>query len=331
MVSPRRIAVLMHGVPGEQAPAGDRPAGAGLRGRLRRGGHAHQSLRGLRPGQGRLARRPGGAGGSGAPASSTTSPAARAGRPPRCSPTSASRSSATCTSPRTCAGAIATCASPGPSAGWWRCGARRVIPFGIAGLTSGRTSHGHRWLGGPVEIARPARLRGGDAVGRGRGRPPRARAAHLGASWSGWPPSRAWRSIDPSGKMEEVLFLVEWPTVAQGLFAHRHLALPAEVLVTAMQSHQRYFPLVDETGALSNRFLYVSNGDPAWTKQITAGQRAGAAGTDRGRGILLREGQGHRPGGDGRATGQDRVPRQSRDHEGQDRAAGGARRGTWRR
>jgi glycyl-tRNA synthetase beta chain len=38
-----------------------------------------------------------------------------------------------------------------------------------------------------------------------------------------------------------------------------------------MQSHQRYFPLVDEAGMLSNRFLYVSNGDPAWTKQITAG------------------------------------------------------------
>ena len=77
--------------------------------------------------------------------------------------------------------------------------------------------------------------------------------------------------IDPGGKLEEVLFLVEKPTVAQGLFAHHHLALPAEVLVTAMQSHQRYFPLLDETGGLSNRFLYVSNGDPAWTKQITAG------------------------------------------------------------
>ncbi len=77
--------------------------------------------------------------------------------------------------------------------------------------------------------------------------------------------------IDPGGKLEEVLFLVERPTVVPGLFAHHHLALPPEVLVTAMQSHQRYFPLVDETGMLSNHFLYVSNGDPAWTKQITAG------------------------------------------------------------
>ena len=71
--------------------------------------------------------------------------------------------------------------------------------------------------------------------------------------------------------MEEVLFLVEWPTVAEGQFAAQHLSLPAEVLETAMQSHQRYFPLVEENGALSNRFLYVTNGDPAWVKQITAG------------------------------------------------------------
>ncbi|MCL5735835.1 MAG: glycine--tRNA ligase subunit beta, partial [Actinobacteria bacterium] len=43
------------------------------------------------------------------------------------------------------------------------------------------------------------------------------------------------------------------------------------VLVTAMQSHQRYFPLVEPNGALSNKFLYVANGDPACSRQITAG------------------------------------------------------------
>ncbi len=38
-----------------------------------------------------------------------------------------------------------------------------------------------------------------------------------------------------------------------------------------MQSHQRYFPLLDADGALSNKFLLVSNGDPAWMDQIRAG------------------------------------------------------------
>ena len=83
--------------------------------------------------------------------------------------------------------------------------------------------------------------------------------------------ARGLSVTDPNGKMEEVLFLVEWPTVVAGEFESRHLALPPEVLVTAMQSHQRYFPLVDAQGTLSSTFLYVSNGDPAWSTQITAG------------------------------------------------------------
>jgi glycyl-tRNA synthetase len=145
-----------------------------------------------------------------------------------------------------------------------------VIPFGIAGLTSGRVSKGHRWQGAPVQIAKPrdyteAMRKAGVIVDH------REREHLIWDELERVAAEQSLEVVDPGGKLEEVLFLVEKPTVAQGLFAHHHLALPAEVLITAMQSHQRYFPLVTETGTLSNRFLYVSNGDPAWTKQITAG------------------------------------------------------------
>jgi glycyl-tRNA synthetase len=145
-----------------------------------------------------------------------------------------------------------------------------VIPFGIAGLTSGRVSRGHRWLGGAVQIGKPrdyreALRRAGVIVDH------RERERVIWDELERVAGEQGLDVIDPGGKLEEVLFLVEKPTVAQGLFAHHHLALPPEVLITAMQSHQRYFPLVDETGTLTNKFLYVSNGDPAWTKQITAG------------------------------------------------------------
>jgi glycyl-tRNA synthetase len=145
-----------------------------------------------------------------------------------------------------------------------------VIPFGIAGLTSARTSLGHRWLGGPVEIARPSdyveamRSVGVTVDHRERERLMWAELRRMAAE-------RGLEVIDPNGKMEEVLFLVERPTVAEGRFGAQHLSLPAEVLETAMQSHQRYFPLVDKNGALSERFLYVTNGDPEWLQQITAG------------------------------------------------------------
>lgn len=145
-----------------------------------------------------------------------------------------------------------------------------VIPFEIAGLTSGRASRGHRTLGGWTEIERPAdyldAMRSVSVLADHR-----EREEYLWMELERMAHEHDLEVIDPSGKMEEVLFLVERPTVLEGLFAHHHLALPAEVLITAMQSHQRYFPLVDQVGGLSNRFLYVTNGDPAWAKQITAG------------------------------------------------------------
>ena len=64
-----------------------------------------------------------------------------------------------------------------------------------------------------------------------------------------------WR--DPAGVIEEVVFLVESPIVLAGSFDERFLELPPRVVETAMQSHQRYFPL---EGA---RFAFVANGgDP---------------------------------------------------------------------
>jgi glycyl-tRNA synthetase beta chain len=59
---------------------------------------------------------------------------------------------------------------------------------------------------------------------------------------------------DPAGVLEEVVYLVESPVVLAGRFDERFLELPARVVVTAMQSHQRYFPL---EGA---RFAFVANG-----------------------------------------------------------------------
>ena len=62
---------------------------------------------------------------------------------------------------------------------------------------------------------------------------------------------------DPTGVLEEVVYLVEWPLVLEGTFDERFLQLPERVIVTAMESHQRYFPLGGD------RFAFVANGgDP---------------------------------------------------------------------
>lgn len=64
----------------------------------------------------------------------------------------------------------------------------------------------------------------------------------------------------------EVVYLAEWPTVLEGTFDERFLALPRRVVETAMESHQRYFPLE------GNRFAFVANGGDPQT--VVAGNEA---------------------------------------------------------
>ncbi|MCX7635893.1 MAG: glycine--tRNA ligase subunit beta, partial [Syntrophales bacterium] len=59
--------------------------------------------------------------------------------------------------------------------------------------------------------------------------------------------------------LEEVTFLVEYPTVVRGSFDAAYLKLPKEVLITSMMSHQKYFPIMDNKGALMPYFLTVNN------------------------------------------------------------------------
>lgn len=115
----------------------------------------------------------------------------------------------------------------------------------------GRSSFGHRFTGGAVEI---------EAAGnyeerlRAAGVEPDAEARR-DQIVAGLDAIGGWR--DPAGVLEEVVYLVESVTVLEGRFDERFLQLPERVVVTAMQSHQRYFPLG------GNRFAFVANGgDP---------------------------------------------------------------------
>lgn len=61
--------------------------------------------------------------------------------------------------------------------------------------------------------------------------------------------------------LEEVVYLVEYPTALCGKFDKEFLALPKEAVITPMKEHQRYFPLFDDTGNLLPKFITVRNGD----------------------------------------------------------------------
>jgi glycyl-tRNA synthetase beta chain len=115
----------------------------------------------------------------------------------------------------------------------------------------GTTSFGHRFTHDSVEIPQAReytdRLREAD-VEPDAGERRRQITEGLDAI-GGW--------SDPAGVLDEVVHLVEKVTVLDGSFDERFLQLPERVVVTAMQSHQRYFPLG------GNRFAFVANGgDP---------------------------------------------------------------------
>ena len=146
----------------------------------------------------------------------------------------------------------------------------RTVPFELHGLTAGDVSRGHRFIGAPATIATAAGYRDAvHAVGVVADHVERRATITDALDAAAKERGCVWR--DPLGKIEEVVHLVEWPSLIVGAIQDEHMRLPPKVLVTAMQSHQRYFPLEREDGSLMPAFLAVSNGDPNFAAGITKG------------------------------------------------------------
>jgi glycyl-tRNA synthetase beta chain len=145
-----------------------------------------------------------------------------------------------------------------------------VVPVAALGLDSGRTTHGHRFQGARAielasadEYAKRLEAEGGviasfdarrDEIRRQLAHAAGSLGASLGAEES------------YAALLDEVAALVEMPTVYAGSFEEQFLSVPPECLVLTMRQNQKYFPLFDAAGKLTNRFLIVSNmrlADPA--------------------------------------------------------------------
>lgn len=71
--------------------------------------------------------------------------------------------------------------------------------------------------------------------------------------------------------LEEIVYLVEYPTALMGDFEAEYLKLPKEVVITPMKEHQRYFPVVDKDKNLMNCFITVRNGDNRFLEIVKEG------------------------------------------------------------
>ena len=147
----------------------------------------------------------------------------------------------------------------------------RVIPVRFAGLTAGNLTRGHRFLApGPHEVATAADLLGvveaAHVVSSEQ-----AREAVIREGVAQAEQRTGARAELPEKTLLEVVNLCEQPTVLVGTFDEEYLRVPEEIIVDAMLMHQRYFPLYDADGKLTNNFIVVSNGDPAHADTITGG------------------------------------------------------------
>lgn len=146
-----------------------------------------------------------------------------------------------------------------------------VVPVEFAGLVAGNATRGHRFLApGPHEVSDADALidvlRGAFVVPSEAEREASIREQVRAVE------ERTGLTADlPAKTMEEVVNLAEYPTVMVGSFDELFLAVPKEITVDAMLVHQRYFPLFNADGTLSNRFLITSNGDPAFEANIVDG------------------------------------------------------------
>ena len=77
-------------------------------------------------------------------------------------------------------------------------------------------------------------------------------------------------AIEP-GLLEEVLYLVEYPTALCGHIDEKYLTLPKEAVITPMRDHQRYFPVLSEEGKLLPKFITVRNGGKEHLEVVTHG------------------------------------------------------------
>ena len=148
-----------------------------------------------------------------------------------------------------------------------------VVPVSALGLSAGRVTQGHRFEAKSATItirdadSHAAQLRdeGSVIAGFAERRAEIVRQLTAAAAKEGLAP------IQDDALLDEVCGLVERPNVLTCHFEEDFLAVPQECLILTMKANQKYFPLLDTAGKLTNKFLVVSNISPSDPSAVIQG------------------------------------------------------------
>jgi glycyl-tRNA synthetase beta chain len=148
-----------------------------------------------------------------------------------------------------------------------------VVPVRVLGLDAGRETCGHRFEASSKRMmlkdadSYVAQMESEGAVTPSfeKRRAEIARQLQQAAAKEGLKP------VEDEALLDEVTALVERPNVLVGRFEQEYLEVPQECLILTMKANQKYFPLLDAGGKLTNKFLIVSNIRPADPSLVIGG------------------------------------------------------------
>jgi glycyl-tRNA synthetase beta chain len=148
----------------------------------------------------------------------------------------------------------------------------RIVPLELFGVIAGRETLGHRFHHSPAISLDHAGdysqtlFDSGYVIADPDRRKQRIehQVQQAGTQFGG-------RALVDDALMEEVTALVEWPAAIAGRFDERFLVLPREVLISTLQEHQRYFPIISGNGDLMAGFITVANIESRDVAQVIAG------------------------------------------------------------
>ncbi len=149
----------------------------------------------------------------------------------------------------------------------------KIVPISALGLSASNTTTGHRFeslkevitLNNADSYAEQLKTEGAVIACF------EARKADIAAQLKEAADKEGLTAIDDEDLLDEVTALVELPNVLLGQYEVEFLDVPQECLVLTMKANQKYFPLLDNDGKLTNKFLIVSNINPADPSAVIGG------------------------------------------------------------